>query len=118
MLLPVINTDLAMLLGCVFVLVDILVKPVSLVCNIFILFSSIYFPLHLFCLQLHTYIFLDNSTCLCKLGDACCGPDCKPLASSVLCRNATGDCDLAEYCDGKSGECPKGIFGFIYLLLF
>lgn len=54
--------------------------------------------------------FSESSSCKCTLGDPCCGPDCQPLPSSVVCRNATGDCDLADYCDGTNGRCPKGFY--------
>ena len=56
-------------------------------------------------------MYLDaNFTCTCNFGDACCGTNCRPLASSAVCRPSAGVCDLPEYCDGKSGFCPVGIY--------
>ena len=39
----------------------------------------------------------------------------KPILFQVkpqgtMCRNAQGDCDLDEFCDGKSGECPSDLY--------
>ena len=37
----------------------------------------------------------------------CCGPTCQSiLPANTLCRNAYGDCDVPEYCTGKSCDCP------------
>ena len=32
------------------------------------------------------------------------------LGSNVLCRNATGDCDQSEYCDGVNTNCPTDTY--------
>ncbi|XP_041691744.1 zinc metalloproteinase-disintegrin-like batroxstatin-3 [Coregonus clupeaformis] len=40
---------------------------------------------------------------------ACC-EDCKILSSSRVCRMKHDDCDLAEYCTGKSADCPEDVF--------
>jgi hypothetical protein len=38
---------------------------------------------------------------------ACCRPDCRgPIAAGEVCRDARGQCDLEETCDGRSPECP------------
>ncbi len=29
-----------------------------------------------------------------------------PKGSGIVCRDVAGDCDVAEYCDGESAECP------------
>lgn len=43
--------------------------------------------------------------------DQCCGPTCTSiLPASTLCRPANGDCDVAEYCTGTSGQCPADAF--------
>uniref|UniRef100_A0A8C9VI83 ADAM metallopeptidase domain 28 n=1 Tax=Scleropages formosus TaxID=113540 RepID=A0A8C9VI83_SCLFO len=39
----------------------------------------------------------------CSAGDCC--EDCK-----VMCRRQQDECDLAEYCTGKSTECPEDVF--------
>uniref|UniRef100_A0A4W5PFA9 ADAM metallopeptidase domain 28 n=1 Tax=Hucho hucho TaxID=62062 RepID=A0A4W5PFA9_9TELE len=40
---------------------------------------------------------------------ACCD-NCKILSSSRECRMKHDDCDLAEYCTGKSADCPEDVF--------
>ncbi|XP_016058521.1 PREDICTED: disintegrin and metalloproteinase domain-containing protein 1a-like [Miniopterus natalensis] len=49
----------------------------------------------------------------CRLKDSakcipgpCCNIDCKIEAKGTNCRPAIDDCDLPEYCDGTSAECP------------
>ncbi|KAI1900781.1 hypothetical protein AGOR_G00053410 [Albula goreensis] len=39
----------------------------------------------------------------------CCG-NCKLLPTSHMCRQQQDECDLAEYCTGKSAECPEDVF--------
>ena len=41
----------------------------------------------------------------CSTG-ACCNSTCQFRAYGTTCRAATGECDIAEYCSGDSGECP------------
>ncbi|XP_005084365.1 disintegrin and metalloproteinase domain-containing protein 30 [Mesocricetus auratus] len=59
--------------------------------------------------------------------DLCCGPDCRWkkgvncstglcchkcdfLPSGYVCRKEENECDLAEYCNGASGYCPKDFY--------
>uniref|UniRef100_A0A4W5MV37 ADAM metallopeptidase domain 28 n=1 Tax=Hucho hucho TaxID=62062 RepID=A0A4W5MV37_9TELE len=44
----------------------------------------------------------------CAAGECC--EDCKIMASSTECRSEHDDCDLAEYCTGKSADCPEDVF--------
>ncbi|XP_074658663.1 uncharacterized protein LOC141911577 [Tubulanus polymorphus] len=52
----------------------------------------------------------DPDTCLlrknadCNNGDCC--RNCTIVRKSLPCRAASGECDIAEYCDGSSGDCP------------
>ncbi|XP_078041038.1 disintegrin and metalloproteinase domain-containing protein mind-meld isoform X3 [Augochlora pura] len=39
----------------------------------------------------------------------CCNK-CKLVASGVVCRKATNECDLPEVCTGKSGQCPEDVY--------
>ena len=36
----------------------------------------------------------------------CCNSTCQFRSYGATCRAATGECDIAEYCSGDSGECP------------
>ncbi|XP_041065896.1 zinc metalloproteinase-disintegrin-like batroxstatin-1 isoform X2 [Carcharodon carcharias] len=45
-----------------------------------------------------------------QCADGACCQDCKFKAAGSLCRRVKDDCDLAETCDGKSGDCPKDMF--------
>uniref|UniRef100_A0A3P8XHC7 ADAM metallopeptidase domain 28 n=1 Tax=Esox lucius TaxID=8010 RepID=A0A3P8XHC7_ESOLU len=44
----------------------------------------------------------------CAAGECC--EDCKILPSSTKCRRQHDECDLAEYCTGKSANCPEDVF--------
>ncbi|XP_055333025.1 disintegrin and metalloproteinase domain-containing protein 12-like [Paramacrobiotus metropolitanus] len=49
-----------------------------------------------------------NSTCGHGL---CCDMDtCSPKMVASVCRAPSGECDLPEYCDGKSGVCPDDVW--------
>ena len=41
----------------------------------------------------------------CSAGE-CCSSTCQLLSYGTECRAASGDCDIAEYCPGDSGQCP------------
>lgn len=41
----------------------------------------------------------------------CCGPTCQSiLPATSICRNAHGDCDVSEYCTGRTPDCPADLF--------
>ncbi|XP_051972555.1 zinc metalloproteinase-disintegrin-like batroxstatin-1 [Xyrauchen texanus] len=44
----------------------------------------------------------------CAVGECC--DKCKILSISHVCRPENDDCDLPEYCTGKSAECPEDVF--------
>ncbi|KAF7661447.1 hypothetical protein LDENG_00261690 [Lucifuga dentata] len=44
----------------------------------------------------------------CAAGDCC--ENCQILPRSRECRRKQDECDLAEYCDGKSVTCPEDVF--------
>ena len=44
------------------------------------------------------------------IGGDCCSNICKPEGAGLVCRVSSGDCDVAEKCDGKSGACPADTF--------
>ncbi|KAM9858767.1 disintegrin and metalloproteinase domain-containing protein 28 [Aulostomus maculatus] len=54
------------------------------------------------------------TTCTLVLGAQCaageCCNNCKILPRSQECRRKEDECDLAEYCDGKSPSCPDNVF--------
>ncbi|KAM7416914.1 hypothetical protein PAMA_018816 [Pampus argenteus] len=54
------------------------------------------------------------TTCTLTEGSECaegeCCENCKILPKSWECRSKKDECDLAEYCDGKSNTCPEDVF--------
>uniref|UniRef100_A0A3P8ZUE7 ADAM metallopeptidase domain 8b n=1 Tax=Esox lucius TaxID=8010 RepID=A0A3P8ZUE7_ESOLU len=56
----------------------------------------------------------DPTTCRLTQGSSCahgeCCENCKLKQSDSLCRAASTDCDLAEYCTGMSERCPEDTF--------
>ncbi|XP_044054024.1 disintegrin and metalloproteinase domain-containing protein 28 isoform X2 [Siniperca chuatsi] len=54
------------------------------------------------------------TTCTLTEGSQCadgeCCENCKILPRSRECRREQDECDLAEYCDGKSPTCPEDVF--------
>lgn len=58
----------------------------------------------------------DASTCLlrpnasCATGDCCDLTGCSLRMAGSLCRTADDECDLPEFCTGKSEVCPENIF--------
>ncbi|XP_008333884.1 zinc metalloproteinase-disintegrin-like batroxstatin-3 [Cynoglossus semilaevis] len=49
-----------------------------------------------------------NDGAQCAEGECC--EDCKILPRSRECRTKQDECDLAEYCDGKTNVCPEDVF--------
>lgn len=55
----------------------------------------------------------DSKTCLmkswamCRYGDCC--HNCTVMPSNQMCRREFGECDVPEFCDGASGECPANV---------
>ena len=41
----------------------------------------------------------------CHKGE-CCDSRCRVKDASSLCRRATGECDIEDYCNGSSSDCP------------
>ncbi|XP_041714361.1 disintegrin and metalloproteinase domain-containing protein 8-like isoform X2 [Coregonus clupeaformis] len=56
----------------------------------------------------------DPSTCRLTEGSSCahgkCCENCQLKQAASLCRTASSDCDLAEYCTGTSEHCPEDTF--------
>jgi len=50
-----------------------------------------------------------NSWANCSADDGCC-ESCDILAQGVTCRDAEGDCDIAEECNGVESTCPENHF--------
>ncbi|CAI2355806.1 unnamed protein product [Caenorhabditis sp. 36 PRJEB53466] len=58
----------------------------------------------------------NGSTCkligeaLCAHGDCCDLKTCKPKPRATVCRTAVSLCDLDEYCNGETNDCPADFF--------
>lgn len=54
---------------------------------------------------------LDEATEVCDPGlSACCAADCSgPASDATVCREAAGECDAEELCDGASLDCPADV---------
>ncbi|XP_077119240.1 disintegrin and metalloproteinase domain-containing protein 9-like isoform X2 [Ranitomeya variabilis] len=56
----------------------------------------------------------DHKTCTLKPGAICasgsCCSKCEFLPYGTLCRNKSDECDLHEYCSGKTAVCPEDVF--------
>nr|XP_045596675.1 uncharacterized protein LOC123757229 [Procambarus clarkii]XP_045596676.1 uncharacterized protein LOC123757229 [Procambarus clarkii]XP_045596677.1 uncharacterized protein LOC123757229 [Procambarus clarkii] len=51
--------------------------------------------------------FVTNATC--ATGPCCDTKTCTPKPTWTVCRDATADCDIPEYCSGTSEYCPPDI---------
>jgi len=40
----------------------------------------------------------------------CCKSDCQFVTQGTICRAKDNECDLPEFCNGKSGECPHNLY--------
>uniref|UniRef100_A0A7N6BLV1 ADAM metallopeptidase domain 28 n=1 Tax=Anabas testudineus TaxID=64144 RepID=A0A7N6BLV1_ANATE len=58
------------------------------------------------CCNATTCTYKDGSQC----ADGECCNNCKISPRSQMCREKQDECDLAEYCDGKSATCPEDVF--------
>ncbi|XP_060795248.1 disintegrin and metalloproteinase domain-containing protein 9 [Neoarius graeffei] len=56
----------------------------------------------------------DAATCTFTKGSACaagsCCKDCQLVVSGTPCRKSVNQCDLPEYCDGRSAFCPSDFY--------
>ncbi|XP_055874028.1 disintegrin and metalloproteinase domain-containing protein 9-like isoform X1 [Biomphalaria glabrata] len=50
------------------------------------------------------------SAAQCASGMCCDFDSCKVKEASTMCRAPTGECDLGEFCDGVSENCPADVF--------
>uniref|UniRef100_A0A1I7V3K8 Peptidase M12B domain-containing protein n=1 Tax=Caenorhabditis tropicalis TaxID=1561998 RepID=A0A1I7V3K8_9PELO len=46
----------------------------------------------------------------CASGDCCDLKTCKPKSRATVCRAAIGICDLDEFCNGETNDCPADFF--------
>lgn len=46
----------------------------------------------------------------CATGECCDLTTCQPQTAGTMCRSATGECDLPEFCTGESEYCPSDYF--------
>lgn len=60
------------------------------------------------CCDPNTCKFRSNATC--AQGKCCDLKTCQLHEAGFECRSSAGDCDLPEYCNGKSESCPANFF--------
>lgn len=51
-----------------------------------------------------------HSNATCATGKCCDLDACQPRKAGTVCRQAIGECDLPEYCNGESEHCPIDYF--------
>ncbi|XP_027246824.1 disintegrin and metalloproteinase domain-containing protein 26A-like [Cricetulus griseus] len=55
-----------------------------------------------------------SQDCMFKPGAKCafglCCKDCKLIPTGTMCRSVNNDCDLPEWCNGTSPECPEDVY--------
>ncbi|XP_045780536.1 zinc metalloproteinase-disintegrin-like batroxstatin-2 [Maniola jurtina] len=51
-----------------------------------------------------------RSNATCASGECCDTLTCQPKSAGTECRSADGECDLPEFCTGRSEFCPKDVF--------
>ncbi|XP_006864605.1 PREDICTED: disintegrin and metalloproteinase domain-containing protein 21-like [Chrysochloris asiatica] len=55
-----------------------------------------------------------HSNCTLKLGASCafglCCKNCKIMPAGQVCRLQVNDCDLPEWCNGTSNQCPEDVY--------
>ncbi|MCP9256932.1 Disintegrin and metalloproteinase domain-containing protein 12 [Dirofilaria immitis] len=51
-----------------------------------------------------------SETAVCATGECCDLNTCQLLSATTVCRQATNECDLPEYCDGLMEHCPADFF--------
>uniref|UniRef100_A0A7E4VUE9 Peptidase M12B domain-containing protein n=1 Tax=Panagrellus redivivus TaxID=6233 RepID=A0A7E4VUE9_PANRE len=47
---------------------------------------------------------------VCASGDCCDLNTCQPMKKATMCRHPISSCDLPEFCDGDTGECPADFY--------
>ncbi|XP_053673456.1 disintegrin and metalloproteinase domain-containing protein 12-like [Anopheles nili] len=60
------------------------------------------------CCDARTCQLRANATC--AMGACCDLATCQPKPAGAVCRQATGECDLPEYCDGRTELCPRDVY--------
>ena len=52
-----------------------------------------------------TCMLVDGADC----GEGLCCGNCQFKAYGTTCREATGECDITQYCSGEDAECPADV---------
>ena len=45
----------------------------------------------------------------CRVGE-CCQSNCQFMEYGTVCRPASNECDIEEYCTGDNADCPKNVY--------
>nr|XP_047134262.1 uncharacterized protein LOC100206071 [Hydra vulgaris] len=59
------------------------------------------------CCEPNNCVLKASAQCSYVKNPECCQPSCLYKRQGTLCRKATGDCDLPEYCEGDKATCPE-----------